>query len=98
MAILLVYCISRLRWYILGKHSSAVFTSNRNTEESQSEECLIDSSTVFVSDILKEADIIFEPENNEMNETFIQLLDECELDVRNKIKNNNIYLLSHTLS
>jgi len=73
-----------------GEHSSVVFTSNRNTEESQSEECLIDSSTVFFSDILKEAGIICEPENNEMNETFIQLLDEYELDVRNKIKNNNI--------
>ncbi|CAI6355939.1 unnamed protein product [Macrosiphum euphorbiae] len=61
----------RLRWYILGKHSNAVFTSNRNTEESQSEECLIDSSTVFVSDILKEADITCESENNEINKTFI---------------------------
>jgi len=31
---------------------------------------------------LKEADIICEPENNEIDETFIQFLDEFELDVK----------------
>lgn len=31
----------RLRWYILGKHSAAIFTENRNTAESN-EECLLD--------------------------------------------------------
>lgn len=30
----------RLRWYILGRNSAAVFTESRNTEESE-EKCLV---------------------------------------------------------
>jgi hypothetical protein len=30
----------RLRWYVLGKHSAAVFTQNKNTEE-DGERCLV---------------------------------------------------------
>ncbi|XP_071572048.1 uncharacterized protein [Temnothorax nylanderi] len=33
----------RLRWYILGKHSHAVFTMNKNTEEDESTVCLSSS-------------------------------------------------------
>lgn len=33
--------VYRLRWYILGKNSAAIFTCNKNTEETMEETCLV---------------------------------------------------------
>lgn len=43
-----------LRWYLLGKHSSAVFTEHRNTQDTD-EECLVNcliASTIQQANIL----------------------------------------------
>nr|CAD7573490.1 unnamed protein product [Timema californicum] len=42
------------RWYILGKHSSTVFTRNQNTYGNNDEECV--SNIVFTKDLQKQSD------------------------------------------
>lgn len=46
-----------LRWYILGKYSSVVFSTNRNTDDSLTEECLLDSAEVLVGSMIENAEL-----------------------------------------
>lgn len=91
--VIFIFCILRLRWYILGKHSTSVFTTNRNTEESANENSLLSLSDIVKEDecILTAAVIensrVFGTDNNYTNYITIddqstKLLNSFELEVR----------------
>lgn len=90
---ILLFIHLRLRWYILGKYSSVVFSTNRNTDESLTEECLLDSPEVLVGSIMENAELEKGSDqyviatNNEM-----KLLNEFELEVKKIIITIDYYL------
>lgn len=48
----------RFRWYVLGKHSHAVFTMNRNTDEDVSTSCMSSYTTKDLSSISTDSKIL----------------------------------------
>lgn len=79
-----------LRWYLLGKHSNFVFTTNRNTEESN-EDLLIECLS---ADTLKKSKILLPDDNKSINDTELATV-ESDLGVSYDIiiLDSNINLL-----
>lgn len=82
-----------MRWYILGKHSSSVYTTNRNTEDSinensllclsdidEGEESILTAEVINESKILKKGSTTYE-EIIKFNQ-HTKLLNSFELEVR----------------
>lgn len=83
-----------LRWYILGKHSSAFFIKNSNTEDSINENCLLESNdkfkekdTTLTAQIFQTYEILEESTitgTEAIENEYLKLLNSFELEVGNK--------------
>jgi len=82
-----------LRWYLLGKHSSAVFTEHRNTQDTD-EECLVNcliASTIQQANILNNYDLSMTEDITDSTLAVIE--NDCGSVSQIEVPENNMMLL-----